>query len=97
MNTKAFITCHKKDFYIVKDAKDYQKEALILAIRNNGYYYYDNNGFKFNIKPFNSEQLNDNYSDFYSLIREDKTESIISTNFEKLCAFSNLRNRLVKI
>jgi hypothetical protein len=79
----------------VVKALSYQKEALDIAIRNNGYIKYNKDGYTFVIKPFNSSLLNDDYSDFYTFIREDNSETIISKNKEKLLEFCSMRNRLM--
>jgi len=95
MTKESYILIKNLPECIVVKALSYQKEALDLAITNNGYFKYNKDGYIFVIKPFNSSLLNDDYSDFYSLIREDNTETIISKNKEKLLEFCGMRNRLM--
>lgn len=95
MTKESYILIKNLPECIVVKAHSYQKEALDLAITNNGYFKYNKDGYIFVIKPFNSSLLNNDYSDFYSLIREDNTETIISKNKEKLLEFCGMRNRLM--
>jgi len=95
MSDESFILIKNIPECIVVKAHSYQKEALDLAIRNNGYFKYNKDGYIFVIKPFNSSSLSSDYSDLYSLIREDNTETIITKNKQKLSEFCNMRNRLM--
>ena len=95
MSDESFILIQKIPECIVVKTHSYQKEALDLAIQNNGYFKYNKDGQIFVIKPFNSSSFSRNYSDFYTFIREDNTETIISKNKQKLSEFCNMRNRLM--
>ena len=95
MSDESFILIKNIPECIVVKALSYQKEALDLAIMNNGYFKYNKDGYIFVIKPFNSSFLSGDYSDFYTFIREDNSETIISKNKEKLLEFCSMRNRLM--
>lgn len=97
MSDESFILIKNIPECIVVKALSYQKEALDLAIMNNGYFKYNKDGYIFVIKPFNSSFLSGDYSDFYTFIREDNTETIISKNKQKLSEFCNMRNRLMLV
>jgi hypothetical protein len=81
-------------------AYDYQELALNDYIDNQKtgrHQYIINTSMSFYIDNFNSTGLNNDYSDFYSFIREDDTISIISRNEDKLRGFCGFRNRLLSI
>jgi len=97
--SKVFImvdyTIYKKK---VVPAYDYQENSLNNFIDNNfnvKTQYIINPNINFYIDKFDFSSFNGDYSDFYLLIREDGSSSIISQNEEKLKSFCAYRNRLV--
>jgi hypothetical protein len=95
MSEESFIVIGNIPECKVVKAYSYQKGALDLAIKNNGYINFKSNGYRFIIKPFNQRLLNDDYSEFYTFIRENNEETIISKNKEKLSEFCDIRNRIM--
>ena len=89
-------TIYKK----VVPAYDYQENSLNNFINNNfniKTQYIINPNINFYIDKFDYSSFNGDYSDFYLLIREDGSSSIISKNEEKLKSFCAYRNRLVSL
>jgi len=84
----------------VYSARPYQDNALNDYITNNrkGKFLYVNEydpNIKFHISEFDKSGLQDNYDDFYSLIRENGTISPMSKNETKLRNFAGYINRII--
>jgi len=86
----------------VFSALDYQSRALNEYIKNNrsGKHLYVNEyeydpTIKFHISKFDKSGLKDDYSDFYTLIRENGTISPMSKNETKLRKFAAYINRII--
>ena len=97
---QAFIMIQEKTGQRVYPAKPYQAKALNDYITNNrkGKYLYINyidSTIKFHISEFDKLNLQGNYDDFYSLIREDGTISTMSRNENKLRNFTGYINRII--
>jgi hypothetical protein len=96
--SKVFIMIYDNIYKKVVPAYDYQENSLNNFINNNfniKTLYIINPNIKFYIDKFDFSSFNSDYLDFYLLIREDGSSSIISKNDEKLKSFCAYRNRLV--
>jgi hypothetical protein len=96
--SKVFIMIDDNIYKKVVPAYDYQENSLNNFINNNfniKTQYIINPNINYYIDKFDFSSFNGDYSDFYLLIREDGSSSIISKNEEKLKSFCAYRNRLV--
>ena len=96
--TKVFIMLDVYIFKNVVSAYDYQEKSLNNFIENKydkKTHYFINSTINFYIDKFDYTLFNGDYSDFYVIIREDGSSSIISKNEEKLKSFCAYRNRLL--
>ena len=98
--SKVFIMIDNSIYKKVVPAFEYQENSLNNFINNNfnvKTQYIINPNINFYIDKFDYSSFNGDYSDFYLLIREDGSSSIISKNEEKLKSFCAYRNRLVSL
>ena len=96
--SKVFIMIDDTNYKKVVPAYDYQEKSLNDFINNKlnkKTQFIINPTINFHIDQFDYSLFNGDYSDFYLLIRNDDTSSIISRNEEKLRLFCAYRNRLV--
>ena len=95
-----FIIINNNNIYTpftVSPAYDYQEDALNDYIENHLHEpkkYNPQESIIFYIDKFDSSNLQGDYSDFYSFIRDDGSKSTISKNKEKLSNFCGYVNRL---
>lgn len=97
---KVFIMIQKETGQKVFSAIPYQSRALNEYIKNNRsgkHFYVDKYDptIKFHISKFDKSGLKDDYSDLYTLIRENGTSSPMSKNETKLRNFAALINRII--
>ena len=98
--SKVFIMIDNSIYKKVVPAFEYQENSLNNFINNNfnvKTQYIINPNINYYIDKFDYSSFNGDYSDFYLLIREDGSSSIISQNEEKLKLFCAYRNRLVSL
>jgi hypothetical protein len=99
-NNNVFIMINTDNIYIpnkVVNSYSYQKEALNDYIDNHiteEKQYNPSPDIKFKITKFKANILSGEYDDFFTLIRDNDTSSIISKNKDKLKKFCGYINRI---
>ncbi len=94
-NPTVMIYNNDQGYWIIHEARDYQKESLDLFLNQDAnFLWYENGDIKFTIRTFDSKKqgLEADYSDVSQIMREDETTFLISYNRDKLgrlCGFIN--------
>ena len=94
----AFIMIETPKGQVIYPARSYQANALSDYITNerDGKYLYEYKpDIKFYISKFDKGKLSGNYDNFYSLIRQDGTTSIMSMNELDIRNFVAFINRII--